>query len=537
MEEIRRPMIMCKNGLIASGHHLASLSGVKILMEGGNAIDAAIATAAVLCVVRPHMTSIGGDAFMLIYSAGDDELRALNASGPAPLTAAREYFLNQGMKTIPATGMLPVSVPGIVDGWVKANERYGTMRLAKVLQPAIEYAENGFPVYPKLSAAIRSSVSKLLLYPSSAKIFLRDGQTPNIGENLVQKDLAKTLKKLAVDGADFYQGEIALTIANFSQENNGLLSEKDFKRHQSKWYEPISTTYRGYTVFEQPPVSQGHILLQELNIVEGFELANLGHNTAEAIHLMVEAKKLVFEDRIRHLSDPDFVTIPLKKLLSKEYAAKQRARISMTEAMSRPVPRGNLKLEGDTTYFAVVDKERNAVSFIESLFQPFGSGVVVENTGILLNNRMISFSLAADHVNRLEPGKKTAHTLNNYMVFKEDRPFMLGGTPGADDQVQTNLQVIANVTDYGMSIQQAIEAPRWSSRPGTAPTEEAHPYELWVEKRITPEVRTALAGKGHRVKVVDGWSIGGAQGIVIDQTRRVLMGGADPRRDGYAIGW
>jgi len=536
MEKIHRPMVMCKNGLVASGHHLASLSGVKILIEGGNAIDAAIATSAVLCVVRPHMTGIGGDAFMLIYSAENDELKALNASGPAPLTATREYFLNQGMKTIPSTGMLSVSVPGIVDSWVKAYERYGTMSLAKVLQPAIEYAESGFPVYPRLSASITSNISKLLLYPSSAKIFLRDGRALEPGENLLQKDLAKTLKKIA-QGSDFYRGEIASAIAKFSQENHGLLSEEDLERYQSRWYAPISTTYRDYKVFEQPPVSQGHILLQELSIVEGFDLAKLGHNTAEAIHVMVEAKKLAFADRINYLSDPDFVTIPLKKLLSKEHAAKQRARINMTQAMSKPVPHGNLKFEGDTTYFAVVDRERNAVSFIQSLFQTFGSGVVVENTGILLNDRMTGFSLEPDHVNRLEPGKKTAHTLNNYLVFKEDRPFMLGGTPGADDQVQINLQVIANVIDYRMFIQQAIEAPRWSSHPGTAPTEEAYPYTLWVEDRITPEVRTALEEKGHRIKVVDGWSIGGAQGIVIDQTRQILMGGADPRRDGYVIGW
>jgi gamma-glutamyltranspeptidase/glutathione hydrolase len=278
-------------------------------------------------------------------------------------------------------------------------------------------------------------------------------------------------------------------------------------------------------------------LLEELNLVEGFNLAETGHNTADSIHLMVEAKKLAFADRVQYLGDPDFVHVPLDVLLSKEYADRRRAQIDVKMA-KRTAPVGeSLDEEGETTYFCVVDKDGNAVSFIQSIFHSFGSGVMIEGTGVLLNNRMHSFSLQNHHANKLEPGKKTAHTLNTYMIMQDGEPFMVGGTPGADDQVQVNLQVIANVMDYGMNVQEAIEAPRWSSKPGTTPGEEAYPYELWIEDRIPSEVRNQLVKKGHEVKTTHGWSFGGVQAIIIDRNGRTLMGGADPRRDGYAIGW
>lgn len=537
MQFSHRPDIVVSNGIVTSGHHLASIAGVDILKRGGNAVDAAIAAAAVLCVVRPHSVSLGGDVFMLIYDATEGKVTALNASGPAPQKASRRFFLDRGEEKIPLEGMVSASVPGLVDGWARALEAYGSMTFDQVLQSAIEYAEKGFPMYQKLCDVISKNSSLLARCPSSKRVFLAK-YPPRPGKLLVQEDLASSLRKIASGGRDaFYRGEIAEAIDRFSAENGGLITKQDLARYQSEFYEPISTTYRGFEVFEQPPVSQGLILLQELNIVEGFDLARLGHNSAESIHLMVEAKKLAFEDRLNYISDPDFVDVPLQRLLSKEHAAEQRARIDPNRAMSRGKPADTENFEGDTTYLAVVDKEGNAVSLIESIYSNFGCGSVVEGTGVLLNNRLSAFSLLNTHVNRLEPGKKTTHTLNNYIVFRDGALFLVGGTPGADDQVQSNLQIIVNVIDHGMSIQQAIEAPRWSSRPGTAPGEESLPYELQLERRIPNETRKGLERRGHLVKVVGDWSFGGAEAVLVDPASGALMGGADPRRDGYAIGW
>ncbi len=535
---IHRPIVMSKNGLVAAGHHLASLAGIDILMKGGNAFDSAIATSAVLSVVRPHMTGLGGDAFALLFNARSGSVEALNASGPAPKAASRQFFLDKGLTRIPLHGIYSVSVPGIVGCWGEISEKYGTIGLQELLKPAIHYASRGFPVYPSLSLAIKEAADRLENDRSAREIFLRNGRAPLPGEILLQGDLARTLDMISSKGTkSFYQGDIAKLIAEHFQKQNGLLTQDDLADYHSVWKPPIRTSYRGYTVLEQPPVSQGLILLQELNLVEGFDLAKLGHNTADSIHVMVEAKKLAFADRIGYLGDPDFVKVPLETLLSKEYAAKRSALIDVDRAMATTAKAGIDSMDGDTTYFAIVDRDGNAVSLIQSVFHSFGSGVVVDGTGVALNNRLSAFSLKSDHPNRLDPEKKTVHTLNSYMIMRDDSLFMVGGTPGADDQVQTNLQVIANVLDYGMNVQEAIEAPRWSSRPGTMPGEENLPYELHVEDRISPQVRDGLVKKGHDVKVSGGWSFAGAQAIIIDQSNKVLMGGADPRRDGYAIGW
>lgn len=535
---IHRPIVMSKNGLVAAGHHLASLAGIDILMKGGNAFDSAIATSAVLSVVRPHMTGLGGDAFALLFNAQSGSVEALNASGPAPKAASRQFFLDKGLTRIPLHGIYSVSVPGIVGCWGEISEKYGTIGLQELLKPAIQYASRGFPVYPSLSLAIREAADRLENDRSAREIFLRNGRAPLPGEILLQGDLARTLDMIASKGTkSFYQGDIAKLIAEHFQKQNGLLTQDDLADYHSVWKPPIRTSYRGYTVLEQPPVSQGLILLQELNLVERFDLAKLGHNTADSIHVMVEAKKLAFADRIGYLGDPDFVKVPLETLLSKEYAAKRSALIDVDRAMATTAKAEIDNMDGDTTYFAIVDRNGNAVSLIQSIFHSFGSGVVVDGTGVALNNRLSAFSLKSDHPNRLDPEKKTVHTLNSHMIMTDDSLFMVGGTPGADDQVQTNLQVIANILDYGMNVQEAIEAPRWSSRPGTMPGEENLPYELHVEDRISPQVRDGLVKKGHDVKVSGGWSFAGAQAIIIDQSNKVLMGGADPRRDGYAIGW
>jgi len=529
---------MARSGLVSSGHHLASLAGAEILRKGGNAYDAAIAVSAVLSVVRPHMTALGGDAFALLYDCDRGTVEALNASGPAPKAASSQLFLDKGFTEIPKHGIYSVSIPGLVNCWERILERRGTMPLSELLKSGIDYARQGFPMYSTLSFAIKEAACELSRCPAAKDVFLPNGHVPQTGEVLIQKDLASTLEALATEGArSFYEGKIAHLIAEYFSESGGLIGEDDLAKYRSSWLTPISTTYRNYAVFEQPPVSQGHILLQELNLVEGYDLAQLGHNSADSIHLMVEAKKLAFYDRLKYLGDPDFVDVPLRTLLSKEYAVKRREQIDINKASLTLRGHSLGNLGSDTTYFAVVDKSGNAVSFIQSLFHSFGSGEVVPGTGIIMNDRMCGFSLAKDHPNRLQPGKRTAHTLNSYILTKNENLWMLGGTPGADDQVQVNLQVIANVIDYQMNVQQAIEAPRWSSKPGTAPGEENDPYELSVENRIPENVRHQLAAKGHNVRVAEAWSFGGSQAIVIDQKNGVFIGGADPRRDGYAIGW
>lgn len=529
---------MARGGLVSSGHHLASLAGAEILRKGGNAYDAAIAVSAVLSVVRPHMTGLGGDAFALLYDGGLGTVEALNASGPAPEAASYQTYLDKGFTEVPRQGIYSVSIPGLVDCWERILEKHGTMPLSELLKPAIEYARQGLPVYSTLSSAIKESTDKLSHCPAAKSIFLPNGRVPQTGEVLVQEDLARTLEVVTTEGTrTFYEGKIAHMIAEHFGESGGLIREDDLAKYRSSWLSPISTTYRDYAVLEQPPVSQGHILLQELNLVEGYDLAQLGHNSAESIHLMVEAKKLAFHDRLKYLGDPDFVDVPLRTLLSKEYAAKRREQIAINKASVASQSHSLENLGSETTYFAAIDKLGNAVSFIQSLFHSFGSGEVVAGTGIIMNNRMCGFSLAKDHPNRLEPEKRTAHTLNSYIITKNDDLWMVGGTPGADDQVQVNLQVITNVIDYQMNVQEAIEAARWSSKPGTAPREENDPYELWVEDRIPEKVRQQLAAKGHAVRVGEAWSFGGSQAITIDQRNRVFMGGADPRRDGYAIGW
>ena len=533
-----RPVVMGTNGMVASAHPLASQAGIRMLMQGGNAIDAAVATAAVLNVVEPEMSGLGGDAFLLIFMKKKNELRALNGTGAAPYEAKREFFLNDG---IPRKGIRSVSTPGALDSWMTALETYGTMTLKQVFQPAIEYAEEGFPITERLAQAIQTESTNFSLYPTSSKIFLKYGNTPKAGQILIQKDLAGTFKKIADGGREaFYKGEIAKEIIRFSKEQGGLLSERDFAEQRSRWDEPISTTYRGYTVHEFPPNSSGHILLQELNIVELFDMKQLGHYTADSIHMMVEAKKLAFADRERYNADPEYTDIPLKEMISKEYARKQVTRIQMNLAATEIPPGNPRKASSDTTYFAVVDKEGNAVSHIQSLNMLFGSGVVAGNTGILLNNRMTYWHLEESHVNRLEPGKRVRHTMNPPMVFKDGKLFMVFGTPGGDYQVQTNLQVLTNVIDFGMDIQEAIEAPRWRSDVSGTLTNYPHTGEtaLIMEDRVPPDVREDLARKGHLIRVVGGWEGGcNAQGIIIDPESGALMGGSDPRRASYTIGW
>lgn len=530
-----RPVVLGIRGMVASHHPVASLAGIEILKRGGSAVDAAIAANAVLGVAYPHMNGIGGDLFMLIYSAKDKKVYALNASGRSPYAMTRDYFKQKGLEKIPVqASLLPVSVPGAVDGWDQAQKRFGRMTLAEALQPAIELAENGFAVTENLEGWFGRFHELLLKTPTTARMLTKDGQPFRAGDIIVMKDLAKSLKKIAIGGRNvFYRGELAQAIVKYSQENGGLLSLKDFADHRSDWVEPIITTYRGYTVYEFPPSTQGIALLQELNIVEAYDLEKMGHNSAETLHLFAEAKKLAFADLDKYITDPEFSKIPIKELASKDYAAKRRKLIDPDRA-AFSVAAGDP--HGDTITLQVVDREGNAVTLIQSIYFFWGSGVVAGDTGILLQNRAGYFTLDPAHVNRLEPHKRTFHTLNPAMVFKDDKPFLLAAAQGAGGQVQTLLAIITNIVDFGMNVQEAVEAPRWLHGivlPGDPPD------LLNLEGRIAPEVAKALEAKGHKVKVHPPFTqtMGSIQAIMIDPKTGALWGAGDPRADGVALGY
>jgi gamma-glutamyltranspeptidase/glutathione hydrolase len=531
-----RPVTMAPHGLVASPHYLASQAGVDILKKGGTAVDAAIATNAVLNVVYPHMCGIGGDAFWLIYSAAQKDLAFLNASGRSPYLATLEYFQKAGMDAVPLRGLLPVTIPGAVDGWFEAHHRYGNLSMSTILEPAIAYARDGYPISHILSFKIQEAAPELSRFPSSQNLFLPGGKSPGPGDLLTNLGLAESLAKIAREGRDvFYQGEIARQIVKFSQENGGLLSEKDFQETKSTWGKPVSTTYRDYTVYETAPNSQGLAALLILNLLEEYDLSSLGYQSPDHLHLLVEAKKLAFADRNRYISDPERVKIPTEELLSKDYAARRRSLIHKDRAAeATAIPAGSFGR--DTIYLCVIDEAGNAVSLIQSLYFSFGSAVVAGETGIVLQNRGAYFSLDPNQVNCLQPHKRTFHTLMASMTFREGKPYMIFGTSGADGQPQTHVQVMTNVFDFGLNIQSAIEAPRWLSGRYLVYQPEG---SLTIEGRVAAEVIEELKRRGHQVNEVENWSqvMGSAHGIIIHPENGLRMGGSDPRSDGAAIGY
>ena len=561
--EAYRPVVMGQNGMVCSGHPLASQAGIAILQRGGNAVDAAIATAASLNVVEPLMSGIGGDGFIMVYWKDRDRIEVCNATGAAPYAATLDRFA-RSPEGIPMKGILSVSVPALLDGWLEAHQRYGSLSLADLLAPAVDQADNGVPVSHVLSQAIAAD-PLLCRFPTSRAVFTRDGRPLRPGEILYQKDLARTFLAVIEGGRDaFYRGPIGRAIVKFSEEQSGLLSLKDFADCRSRWQAPVATTYRGHTVYEAPPNSSGHVLLQELNLLEHFDHKSVGCNSADSIHLMVEAKKLAFADREAYVADPDFVDVPTEGLVSKEYARARASLIDPERAAATvppgdpwPYQRGRLepgvprartassRTEEDTTCFVVVDRWGNAVCQLQSIQGAWGSSLIAGDTGILLNNRMTYWHLDQDHVDRLEPGKRVRHTMNPVMVFLEGYSgarslVLVCGTPGADTQVQTNLQVITHVLDFGMTVAEAVEAPRW--RNTQSPTESTLPHVcddlLYMESRFPPGVRSELERRGHSLSVLGPWDGRGSEMMIqVDPESGVLHGAADPRRDGYAIGW
>lgn len=526
---VGRPVVMGRNGMVSSGHYLASLSGVRVLEQGGNAVDAALATAFTLAVVRPHSCGPGGDLFALVCMRRTGKVEALNASGPAPKQASIELFRERGMTRIPADGPLSIAVPGAVDGWLKLHGKYGSFDLSRLTAEAIRYGREGFPLYPALAQEIHELASS---YPSIDRCYRRPLREPRPGTLVVQKELARTLEAIAHRGRGvFYGGEVGARMCAAVRAAGGLLSEDDLQGEHAEWLEPLKTTYRAHDVYEQPPVSQGFVVLEMLNIIEGYPLNRM--DAVEAIHVMVEAKKLAFADRINHLEDPRFGDPKIDWLVSKEHAGKRRSSIS---SVAKDQQQLTASLAGDTTYLCVVDREGSAVSLIQSIFAPFGSRVIAGDTGLIMNNRLCSFGLNPENANALSPGKRPAHTLNSYMLFREGEFFAVGGSPGADDQPQTNLQLLHHLLDEEMDPQAAIEAPRWSHKPGTHPRAEGVD-ELSLEDGFSPEVVEGLKKKGHNIRAVSRWSFGGTELIVKDPASGTLMAGADPRREGYAIGW
>lgn len=532
--------MLARNGIVAAGHPLAAAAGLRILMAGGNAIEAAVATAAVLGVVQPMMSGLGGDTFIVLWRAAEGKAYALNGSGVAPLAATREWFARRGHRTMPLRGMLSVSVPGAVDAMVTALERWGSGRftLAQLLQQAIDYAAHGVPIAAKVAFWIEASAQVIAQYPSTAKVFLKDGRPLRAGEILAMPDLAHSLQAVASGGREeFYRGDLARRLVDYGNTHGGLLTMREFAEHASEISEPIQTAYRGLTIYTTVPPSQGVILLEMLNILEGFEPGQLRWGTPEGVHLMVEAKKLAVADRLAYLGDPRMVDNPLDVLLSKEYAARRRQAIDPHRAQPHVLAGALPETVGDTTYFCVADGEGNVVSYITSLSAVFGCAEIIEGTGILLNNRAgRGFSLEDGHPNSIAPGKRTMHTLMPFLALREGRPFLVWGTPGGDGQPQWNAQVVCNIVDGGFGVQEAIEAPRWLSFPSTDPANLPAPFELRLEEGFPEDTRARLAAMGHAVHIMDERtaSTGGAQAILLQDG--VYIGGSDPRVDGCATG-
>jgi gamma-glutamyltranspeptidase/glutathione hydrolase len=529
---------MARNGLIATSQPLASAAGLRVLQDGGNAIDAAVTAAAVLSVVEPTMNGIGGDLFALVYDPKTKTVRGLNASGRAARAATPEEFARRGLDSIPYRGELSVSVPGVVDGWNELLAKYGTRTLTRCLEPAIGYARDGHGVTEIIATQWKDAEQVLARDPAAASTFLPGGHAPVSGDVFRNPHLASSLELIARNGRDaFYRGPIAKAIADDMRRRNGLLAEADFAAHTSDWVDPISTNYRGYDVLEFPPNTQGVVALEMLNILEGVDVKALGHNSAAYLHVIVEAKRIAFADRDAWLADPKSVPPEaLKRMLSKDYAAERRRQIdpqkraSLYEPLSingsAQTPVEPPQARGDTIYMTVVDRDGLVVSLIQSIFESFGAGIVAGDTGITLHNRGNLFSLKPGHPNLLAPGKRPFHTLVPAMVLKNAVPWLSFGVMGGDMQPQGHVQVLLNLIDFGMNVQEAGEAPRFRhSAAGLA-----------LESAITPAARSGLEQRGHKVITSFG-AFGGFQGILIDPKTGVLMGGSDPRKDGLAIGY
>ncbi|MGH7320913.1 MAG: gamma-glutamyltransferase [Candidatus Rokuibacteriota bacterium] len=530
-----RPVAYGHHGLVASAHPQATLAGLEVLRTGGTAVDAAIATNAVLAVVQPHMCGLGGDLFCLLFDAASGAVLFLNGAGRSGTLATVEAVRRRGLAAIPLIGPLSVSVPGCAEAWGALLARYGTRPLGALLKPAIAVAADGFPCSDLLSQTIRER-SALIEDPEWHRIYVPDGRGPQTGDRLCQPDLAQSLALVAEGGPDvMYGGELGAALVRHVAGGGGFLTEDDLASHEARWQPPIATTYRGATVWETPPPTQGLATLLALNLVEGFDLRGLGYHTVDRLHLLVEAIKVAYADRDRYIGDPDHVAVPVSALLDKAYAARRRALIHPRRAAGR-VACGDLA--GDTTGFVVADAGGSVIAVIQSLYSAFGSGVMPPGTGISLHCRGAGFSLDPASPSVLAPRKQPFHTLIAALVTRDAQPLVALATMGGYGQPQTHLQVLTHLLDFDMDPQEAIERPRviqGRMRP-TDPDD-----RLRIEARVSGRVRAALKRRGHPVDVVSDWAatMGHAHALTVrvNAGERLLAGGADPRGDGLALGY
>jgi len=571
-----RPVIRGRQAAVSSMRSQATEAARRILESGGNAFDAAVAGQAVLGLTDFADNGLGSDAVVLVYVAGEKKVYSVNAEPRAPKLATIEWYeRNNGGRIPESDGLLSGGLPGVIDAWYVLLDHWGTMSFEQVLEPAIHLAENGFPL-GESSADDIANTKKILKYPTTVKIYLPDGKLPKPGDVFRNPDLARTLRKLveaeqaskskgrreALKAARdrFYKGDIAHALASFSEANGGLFRYDDFAEYTAEVETPVSIDYRGYRIYKNPSASQGPTELIALNLLEGFDLQRLGHNSPDFLHTNVEAMKLAMADREKYLGDQDFIRIPYEGLLSKDYARERRSLIDPQKASLelrpgspdklgksasannqrlQPVLSGNAGHDGDTSYIAVVDKDRNMVSFEPSLHSSFGTGVVMGSTGLVFNCRGDYYSLVRGEANALEPGKRPRSTLQSTLVMKDDQPYAILGSPGGDDQVMRTMQTLINLVDFGMNIQQAIEAPRWSTRsfPASPFPHTMYPGDMAVEARIPEVTRQALIARGHKLRIRPAWSMGSNAGIVVDPITGVLSAGADPRVEAYAWAW
>lgn len=537
-----RSEVIAQNGMACTSQPLASQVAIDILKKGGSAIDAAIAANACIGLMEPTGSGMGGDLFAIVWDAKTQKLYGLNASGRSPKSLTLEALQGKGLKHIPATGPLPVSVPGCVDGWFELHSKFGKLKMEELLQPAINYAENGFPeseviaYYLQRSAALFSDEKQ---YPNFKETYTLNGKPLQKGDVFRNPNLANTLRKVAKGGRDeFYKGSVARTIDAFMKRMGGYLSYEDFATHKSEWVEPLSTNYRGYDVWELPPNGQGLCVLQMLNILEGFEFKSNEFGTPRHVHLFTEAKKLAFEDRARYYADPEFVKIPVKELLSKDYAAKRRALINPNRASNNFMP--GQPFAQETIYMTVADKDGNMISLIQSNYRGMGSGMVPDGLGFMLQDRGELFSLDTGHPNVFAPGKRPFHTIIPAFITKNGKPFMAFGVMGGDYQPIGHSLIVQSIIDFGMNLQEAGDAPRIDHTGSTDPTggepRDRQGGEILVESGIPYETVRQLMMMGHKIGFGLG-GYGGYQAIMYDAEKKVYYGASESRKDGMAIGY
>jgi gamma-glutamyltranspeptidase/glutathione hydrolase len=526
--------------MAATSHPLSTQVALDVLKAGGNAIDAAIAANAMEGVVEPHVNGIGGDLFAIVWDAKTKKLYGLNGSGRSPKSLTLAEFKKRGLTHIPSTGPLPVSVPGCVDAWFELHKKFGSMPMSKVLEKAVSYARNGFPVHGELASGLARVQANYGKYPNVANHYYPNGKVAGEGDIFKNPNLANTLERLGKEGRDvFYKGDMAKTMDAFMKKNGGFLSYEDLASHTSTWIDPVSVNYRGYDVWELPPNGQGIAALQMLNILEGYDFSKIKVGSAEHIHLFTEAKKLVFEDRAKYYADMDFAKIPVKSLISKEYAAERRKLINPNRA-SRHLDAGNPALkDGDTIYLTVADKDGNMVSLIQSNYRGFGSGMMPDGLGFMFQDRGEMYSLKEGENNTYAPGKRPFHTIIPAFMTKDGQPIMSFGVMGGAFQPMGHTQIVMNVVDFGMNVQEAGDFPRINHEGSSEPTGEIMEPTggtITLESGYSYEVIRELLQKGHQVGYMPG-IYGGYQCIRFDPIRKVYFGGTESRKDGQAAGY